>query len=254
MKWVWRIGAALVGLVVVAVAAVVVVGVVLHRPLPEHIPSVEADALARQMMESVDVAAWERTGAVQWTFTDGSKHVGDRQRGLHRYRKGDLVVLYALDTRQGRAWRGETELEGHALTDALDNAWFAFCNDSFWLNPVVKAFDDGTSRSLVTLDDGRSGVLVTYAGGGVTPGDSYLWLLDDTGRPSHWRMWVSILPVGGLELSWDGWVELSTGAWVSTTHEWEVGLTTGISDVRGEATLDGLLDGAADPFAPLFEG
>ena len=33
--------------------------------------------------------------------------------------------------------------------------------------------------------------------GGVTPGDTYLWILDDSGRPVAWRVWVKILHIPG---------------------------------------------------------
>jgi hypothetical protein len=62
-------------------------------------------------------------------------------------------------------------------------------------------------------------------------------------------MWVSIVPIGGLEVSWEGWVTLSTGAKISTRHRWgpvELALT----DVAAAPTLDALMPGS-DPFAEL---
>ena len=83
---------------------------------------------------------------------------------------------------------------------------------------MVKAFDPGTERSIVKLKDGREGLKVQYNTGGVTPGDSYVWFLDENGQPEAWKMWVSIIPLGGIENSWEGWQTLSTGAKISTTH------------------------------------
>jgi hypothetical protein len=35
------------------------------------------------------------------------------------------------------------------------------------------------------------------------PGDSYVWFV--TKITKAWRMWVSIIPVGGLETTWEDW-------------------------------------------------
>jgi hypothetical protein len=220
----------------------------LRHPLPDVVAG-DADALARRMIASVDGDAWNRTMALRWTFADGSRHLWDRSRGFERYERGDLRVLLDLTTRRGRAWRGGRALSGDEQRDALELAWRRWINDSFWLNPVVKAFDDGVTRSVARDDNGREALLLSYASGGVTPGDRYLWILDANARPTAWRMWVKIIPVGGIEASWGGWRQLATGAWVSTRHrlgprEME------LRDVAGAASLVALV-GADDPFADL---
>ena len=53
---------------------------------------------------------------------------------------------------------------------------------------------------------------------GVTPGDRYLWVLDEQGLPTAWQMWVRILKIDGLEATWEDWVTLPAGAKISTRH------------------------------------
>jgi hypothetical protein len=69
----------------------------------------------------------------------------------------------------------------------------------------MKSFDPGTTREVVVEEDGREALLVHYSSGGVTPGDSYLWELNADGLPVAWRMWVNIIPVGGLRFTWEDW-------------------------------------------------
>lgn len=236
--------------VLVALLAVFVLGAwLLYRhPMPAAAHG-DADALARRMLAAVHADDWARTGAVRWTFFNGDRHLWDRTRSLDRFEHGDQRVLIDLNTRRGAAWRGDRALSGAELDAALDTAWRRWINDSFWLNPVVKAFDEGVTRSVVRVE-GRDALLLRYRSGGVTPGDSYLWLLDENGRPRAWRMWVSVIPVGGMEASWEGWTRLSTGALVATRH------TLGprrmeLRDVAGAETLAALVPGE-DPFAALM--
>ena len=87
----------------------------------------------------------------------------------------------------------------------LEKAWKQFANDSFWLVAPFKIFDPGTERLLVDLEDNKKGLLVTYTSGGVTPGDSYLWILNENNIPIAYKMWVNIIPVGGVEFKWTDW-------------------------------------------------
>src|SRR6185503_15420250 len=204
---------------VIAVLAALVIALLIavhHRPTPTT-TGPDADALARTMLKSVDADAWARTGAVRWRFFN-HQHLWDRTRGFERVRWGKHEVLLDLATREGRTREGGREItERSEHARLLEEAYAYFINDMFWLNPVVKAFDPGTSRAIGRLD-GKRVLLVSYASGGLTPGDRYLWILDDHGRPERWRLWVKILKVGGVEITWQGWTKLATGAWVSTEH------------------------------------
>jgi len=232
-------------------AGLVVTVLVASDPLPRATPSAEADAVARAVERAVRVDAWERTGAVRFTFMGQRSYLWDRTRALVRVRQGDEEVL--LRGSWGRVWEGGREVRGAAARSRTESAYRMFLNDSFWMNPLAKLFDAGTTRALVPLPGGGRGLLVSYATGGVTPGDSYLWELPPAGRgdtPLAWRMWVSVLPIEGLRATWEGFVTLSTGARIATRHHVGPAPVT-LGDLAGAATL-AELDPGADPFARLF--
>jgi hypothetical protein len=236
----------LVGLLVLVLLAALVG---LRHPMPEGTPGPEAEALAHAIEDAVALPAWQKTGAVRWSFVGVNQHLWDRQRNLARVRWSKNEVLLDVARQDGRAFVDGRELSGEPAKALVQSGYKRFINDSFWLNPLAKLFDDGTSRARATVD-GRPALIIHYASGGVTPGDTYVWLVDEHDRPTAWRLWVSVLPIHGLEFSWSDWVTLSTGAQIATAHR-ALGLNAvAIKDVAGAATLAELEPGA-DPFAPL---
>ena len=220
------------------------------RPLPQGVEGPEAEALADTMVRAVNKEGWGRTGAIRFEFAlTGTRYLWDRRRNVAQVQWGTRDVRLALDdATRGVARQDGAIVEGHAARALLWEAWSRWCNDSFWLVAPLKVRDPGTTRSLVTID-GREGLLVQYAAGGVTPGDSYVWFLGADGTPEAWRMWVSVLPIGGLRVGWGGWTTLSTGARAALSH------TAGPFDVafrgvEGAASLDELVPGE-DPFADV---
>ena len=220
------------GLILLAI----IMGLIVHEKLPAGKSGPEAEALAQKMTEAVNKEAWDTTRYVQWTFMEMHDFLWNKEAQLVQVEWNDNRVILDEKTQEGMAWSEGEAVEGEAKAKLLQQAWSLFCNDSFWLNAPVKAFDPGTSRSVVDLDNGEKGLLVTYTGGGVTPGDSYLWLLDNSGLPKAWKMWVKIIPIGGVETSWSDWIELPTGAKLATSHKGTLG-TLRLSNIRGAMSL-----------------
>lgn len=186
---------------------------------PRGIAGDKAEALAQKMLTAVNKPAWDSTHYVQWTFRDNHHYLWDKEQHLVQVKWDDMEVLLNPNDITGTVRQGGQPLIGEAADKAVQSAWSKFCNDSFWLLAPTKIYDPGVERSYVQLEDGREGLMVTYTSGGVTPGDSYLWLLDQTGLPASFKMWVSIIPVGGAEFTWEDWTELPTGAMVAKNHK-----------------------------------
>jgi hypothetical protein len=220
----------------------------LRHPRPRGTPGPAADALAHAMERAVDTDAYARTGAVRWGFRKHT-HLWDRTRNLARVRWGKHEVLLDVHRQDGRAFTDGREESGNAKKKLVERAYKRFINDSFWLNPVAKLFDAGVTRSLFQ-HDGRVALLIPYSSGGVTPGDSYLWIVDENKRPTAWQLFVSVLPIPGVEITWEGWTRLPTGAWISTSHRLAGREVVTILQPAAAPTLAEIEPGP-DPFAPL---
>lgn len=249
MRFLKILAAVLFGAVIVLMGA----AYFMSDPRPEGTPGPEAEAMATKMETAVRKDAWERTGAVRWSFFDEHHYVWDRVRGLVEVKWGDTRVLLRTADKTGLAWGKNGAITGADLESALDRAYAFWINDSFWLNPVAKLRDPGVTLGTVTEDDGQVGLLVSYTSGGVTPGDAYLWNVDPDGLPIRWRMWVSIIPIGGISTTWENWVELGTGALIAKEHEAAGRILTFITNVEGAETLDQLEGIDPSLFAPLFQ-
>lgn len=223
----------------------------LGESLPEGQKGKKADRLAERMLDAIDHEAWDSTRYVAWSFTENS-YLWDKKGQLVRVEWNDKKVLLDTDRVDGKAYENGDPLSGEEENKAVQNAWERFCNDSYWLNAPSKVFDPGTERRLVTSEEGEERLLVTYTSGGVTPGDSYLWILDENGRPVRYKMWVSKIPIGGVEATWENWDTLSTGALISREHDLFFG-SLRIKELKAAQELAGLgID--EDPFTPLKEG
>ena len=224
-----------------------VLKLVLDKPRPTGERGQEAELLAKKMLMAVDKAAWDSTRVLQWTFRGEHHYLWDKERNVAEIKWDDYRVLLRMDDVDGTVWKGEELLSGDAARKIVDQAWSYWCNDSFWFNPIVKIYDKGTSRSIVKQPDGSDALMVSYDSGGVTPGDSYLWILDKNGLPTSYKMWVSIIPIGGVEITWENWKTLSTGAKISTFHKAKAALEIPITNVKGATDFASF--GIKDPWA-----
>lgn len=246
-KWSIRFGIALLTLIVVVALGLFL----LSEPLPSGTSGAEADTLAARIQQRVHHQQWLTTGAVRWTYAGRHHFLWDRQRHYVIVEWKNYRAIVNLDKVDGVAYEKNQRLSGETAKNLIRTAWRYWVNDSFWLNPLAKIFDAGTTRQLIELSSGGKGLLVSYGDGGVTPGDAYLWHIDDDYYPTKWQMWVNIIPIGGLAATWEDWVHLPTGALISTAHQ--IGpLRIRVTDLDGAANLQTLLgEQTTDPFAIL---
>lgn len=192
-----------------------------NKPLPTGTSGPEAEALAAKMLNAINHEAYKETRFLEWSFANESHHYKwDKKENTVEVKWKDFVVNLNLSSySQSKATKAGVQLQEAAKEKAIAKAVSFFNNDSFWLVAPFKVFDPGTERGIVLLEDGSQALLVTYTSGGSTPGDSYLWKLGANGFPESFRMWVSIIPVGGLEASWEDWKIMESGVFLSTSHQ-----------------------------------
>mgnify|MGYP007086408762 CR=1 FL=1 len=191
-----------------------------NEDLPTGIQGDEADALAYKMLNALDYDAFEKTNTIEWTFKRRHHYKWEKDKNTcDVYWKEYRVNLDLKDPTQNKAYVHSFKVDGDLADGLIEKATKYFNNDSFWLVAPYKVFDKGTERRLVTLNNKHKALLVTYTSGGSTPGDSYLWLLDDTGKPKSFKMWTSLLPIDGLEATWADWTTTESGAQLPTFHK-----------------------------------
>ena len=209
-----------------------------NEDLPAGKEGTKADQLATEMLKALNETAYLNTDYLEWTF-----------KGSHHYKwyKSDntcevywdaFTVILDLDNHDNsKVFVAKQEYNGVEKLDYIHKAESYFNNDSFWLVAPYKVFDQGVERRLVKAEDNKDALLVTYTSGGTTPGDSYLWHFDENGKPKSFQMWVDIIPIEGLEATWENWIITDSGAQLPTFHKLLfMGLEMG--DVKGLSLND----------------
>ncbi len=203
-----------------------------NETLPTGVVSAETDVMANRMLNALNYKAYKATNYIEWTFKNRHHYKWSKNKNTCEvYFKNYKVDLNfnALETSQ--VYQDNQLVLNAKKNSLIKKAVSYFNNDSFWLVAPYKVFDEGVKRTLVTLDNNKKALLVTYAKGGTTPGDSYLWFFDEDGKPVSFKMWVSILPINGLEVTWGKWVTASTDAVFATQHQLFF-LDIGISNLK----------------------
>lgn len=191
-----------------------------NEELPSGIQGKEADALAIKMMQSLNYEAYENTNYLEWTFKNRHHFKWQKDENIcNVYWKEFKVELYFEDVSKSKVYIHGFNAVGEQAQELIDKAIAYFNNDSFWLVAPYKLYDEGAERRLVKLDNGSQALLVTYTKDGTTPGDSFLWILGDDGKPKSFKMWTSLLPIDGLEATWEDWITTESGAQLPTFHK-----------------------------------
>ncbi|QKX06489.1 hypothetical protein HN014_16730 [Aquimarina sp. TRL1] len=207
-------------LFVLLLATAGIIYVSLHKKIPEGTPGNEADTIAIKIQDAVHHTAYLNTDYIQWTFLNKHHYLWNKKMNIVDVRWGDYEVnLHLNNLKKSTVFENNIPFTSLIKEEILQKALTYFYNDSFWIVAPHKLFDEGTTRKVVSLENGSKGLLVTYTAGGLTPGDSYLWKYNDAYLPTSFIMWASILPIGGIEATWENWTYTDSGAYFSSTHK-----------------------------------
>lgn len=232
MKRVFKI---LLKIVLILLAVLVVAGVILklsfNDPVPQGATGAKADELAYNILNAIKHKEFKQAQEIYWTFRGVNSYRWKPQQNLVDVYWGDYRVAYQTHFPEiSFAFKGTQRLEGTERQEAIDYAFKNFNNDSFWLVAPHKLFDAGTTRQLIR-EDGIEKLLVTYTSGGSTPGDSYLWEVNEQFIPISCKMWVGIIPLDGFKTTWTDW-QMTAGNFPLPGKRSMYGLDIPITDVK----------------------
>ncbi len=187
-----------------------------NEKLPEGKKGKEADELAQKMLIAINHENFKNTEILEWTFTGNHSYKWYKQQNVVEvFWDKNKVILDLKNKDKSKVFVENQKVENQKL---VQKATDFFNNDSFWLIAPHKIFDKGTELSVVN-HKGKDALLVTYSSGGTTPGDSYLWILDENFVPIAYKMWVKIIPIGGVHATWSDWKKTEAGIQLPTKHQ-----------------------------------
>jgi hypothetical protein len=172
------------------------------------------------MLLSLNYSKYKETRYVEWSFQGGAhSYKWDRLKRRAQVKWDNYEVdLDLISPLSSTVLKNGEGVSGREQEKLAQKALSYFNNDSFWLVAPYKVFDDGVERRIVPMEDGTDGLLVTFTQGGDTPGDTYLWELQPNGFPKSFKMWVKIIPIGGIKASWEEWAVMESGAFLPKSH------------------------------------
>ncbi len=187
--------------------------------VPTGEPGPLAEELAQHMLQATGYDNWiKNTAAVSFTFRNGDKIFWDKKRNLvevvYTSWGDEIKVQFSQLTYKALITEDGKTVTGKKFSEYLETANSRFINHTFWLNPLFHIHSPGTIRELV---DGKS-LLVRFSSGGVTPGDSYLFIPDEKYLVKEMKLWVKIVPFKGSTARFEDYITTETGVRIATSH------------------------------------
>jgi hypothetical protein len=218
-------------LIAVFVIAFIALKIRYNEEVPTGVSGKPADELAYKILENLNYNNYKNAKEIHWTFKGVNRYEWKKQQHIAEvFWDDNHVTLLTQSPYESTVLKSGEKLEGDAKKEAIDYAVKNFNNDSFWLVAPFKLFDPGTERFLVK-EDGKEKLLVQYTSGGTTPGDAYLWEVDENFQPTAFKMWVSIIPFDGLEAQWSDW-EMTEAGFLLSTKKTIFGLDIPITQLK----------------------
>ncbi|APY12242.1 hypothetical protein BWZ22_13855 [Seonamhaeicola sp. S2-3] len=181
-----------------------------NEGLPQGTEGKQADAVATKMLIALNYEAFVSTEVFEWTYKKRHHYKWEKSKNTcDVYWKQYKVNLDLKDKNNHQAFVHSFQVDGDLAEELIEKAIKYYENDSFWVFAPFRIFNQNVKRALVGND-----LLVTYSNG-----NSYLWQLDDNGKPHSFKMWTSELPIKGLEASWTDWTHTETGVYLPTFHK-----------------------------------
>jgi hypothetical protein len=203
-------------LLVILIAAGTIFYFVKNEDLPQGKMGQEADALAVKMFNAINHEAFESTEIIEWDFRNAHFYKWYKQKSIVEVSWDEnKVILNTKEPKNSEVFENDKKVDNPELIKTAESY---FNNDSFWLIAPYKIFDAGTKRSIVNYE-GKDALMVTYTSGGSTPGDSYLWFLDDNFMPTSFKMWTKVIPIGGVSATWSNFKNTKSGIKLPTKHQ-----------------------------------
>lgn len=202
-------------LVVLLVVTFLVIFFSKNEALPTGEKGEKAEELAQKMLIAINHEAFENAELLEWSFRGTNSYKWYKQEGKVEVSWNENKVILNTNSPE----QSEVYVKGEKVTnnELINKAQGYFNNDSFWLIAPHKIMDNGVERSIVKVND-KDALMVTYTSGGTTPGDSYLWMLNENYFPTSYKMWTNIIPIGGVEATWSDWKDTEAGFKLPTKH------------------------------------
>ena len=221
----------------IIVALLIIVGAIFYvvndKPLPTGMKGEKAEALATKMMHALNYEAYNNAEVLEWSFRGNNFYKWNKTENLVEVSWGqNKVLLNTKEPEKSVVYVSNTKTENQQL---IQKATEYFNNDSFLVVAPFKIFDVGVERRIVKHNN-KNALLITYTTGGSTPGDSYLWILNDDGFPTSFKMWTDLIPIGGVEASWSDWKKTEAGFQLPTKHSISLfGMELNMGDVKASS-------------------